>query len=244
MSALGGKPFLLMLHCVHIDVARILEACKDLTTLQTIMVTFNEALTAGSFFSAAFEGACATVQGASGGVFGMMGLFIADLVLNFETVKRSDPADLKAHDLIFPGYTARTAVRLFRQIWARGKTITKSSLPKGDLWKGRWLGTFYKADSNQSMQDEGGCYRRGTVHVQATAAWAAHACLPNILHHECSHIYRSKFCLVSCRRLSLRSFPFLPVPPQLEEWEMGTNLAYCWRFCHPRCIHWLATVLL
>ena len=48
-------------------------------------------LNAGSFFSAAFEGACATVQGASGGVFGMMGLFIADLVLNFETVKRSVP---------------------------------------------------------------------------------------------------------------------------------------------------------
>ena len=45
-------------------------------------------LSAGNFFSAAFEGACATVQGASGGVFGMMGLFIADLVLNFETVKR------------------------------------------------------------------------------------------------------------------------------------------------------------
>lgn len=42
----------------------------------------------GSFFSAAFENACATVQGASGGVFGMIGLFIGDLILNFETVKR------------------------------------------------------------------------------------------------------------------------------------------------------------
>lgn len=48
----------------------------------------NASVGAGNFFSAAFEGACATVQGASGGVFGMMGLFIADLVLNFETVKR------------------------------------------------------------------------------------------------------------------------------------------------------------
>ena len=44
---------------------------------------------AGNFFSAAFESGCATVQGASGGVFGMIGLFIADLVLNFETVRRS-----------------------------------------------------------------------------------------------------------------------------------------------------------
>lgn len=42
----------------------------------------------GNFFSAAFESGCNTVQGASGGVFGMIGLFIADLVLNFETVKR------------------------------------------------------------------------------------------------------------------------------------------------------------
>jgi len=42
----------------------------------------------GNFFSAAFENGCATVQGASGGVFGMIGLFIADLVLNFETVQR------------------------------------------------------------------------------------------------------------------------------------------------------------
>lgn len=51
----------------------------------------TQPLFAGSFFGAAFENGCKTVQGASGGVFGMMGLFIADLILNFETVKRQVP---------------------------------------------------------------------------------------------------------------------------------------------------------
>lgn len=44
---------------------------------------------AGNFFSAAFEDRCAAVAGASGGIFGLLGLFIADMVLNFETLTRS-----------------------------------------------------------------------------------------------------------------------------------------------------------
>jgi membrane associated rhomboid family serine protease len=43
---------------------------------------------AGNFFSAAFEDRCAAVAGASGGIFGLLGLFIADMVLNFETLTR------------------------------------------------------------------------------------------------------------------------------------------------------------
>ncbi|DBB06814.1 hypothetical protein WJX82_002835 [Trebouxia sp. C0006] len=42
----------------------------------------------GNFFSAAFEDRCAAVAGASGGIFGLLGLFIADMVLNFETLTR------------------------------------------------------------------------------------------------------------------------------------------------------------
>lgn len=44
---------------------------------------------AGNFFSAAFEDHCEAVAGASGGIFGLLGLFIADMVLNFETLTRS-----------------------------------------------------------------------------------------------------------------------------------------------------------
>lgn len=43
---------------------------------------------AGNFFSAAFEDHCKAVAGASGGIFGLLGLFIADMVLNFETLTR------------------------------------------------------------------------------------------------------------------------------------------------------------
>lgn len=43
---------------------------------------------AGNFFSAAFEDTCLALVGASGGVFGMVGLFIADMVVNFSTIKR------------------------------------------------------------------------------------------------------------------------------------------------------------
>ena len=42
----------------------------------------------GNFFSAAFENSCLAVAGASGGIFGMIGLYIADMILNFESIKR------------------------------------------------------------------------------------------------------------------------------------------------------------
>lgn len=43
---------------------------------------------AGNFFSAVFENSCIAVVGSSGGVFGMFGLFIADIVMNFESIRR------------------------------------------------------------------------------------------------------------------------------------------------------------
>ena len=43
---------------------------------------------AGNFFSAAFEDTCIALVGASGGVFGMVGLFIADMIVNFSYIKR------------------------------------------------------------------------------------------------------------------------------------------------------------
>uniref|UniRef100_A0A061RCH9 RHOMBOID-like protein n=1 Tax=Tetraselmis sp. GSL018 TaxID=582737 RepID=A0A061RCH9_9CHLO len=42
----------------------------------------------GQLMSALFEDPCHLVVGASGGVFGMMGLFVADMVVNFQTIKR------------------------------------------------------------------------------------------------------------------------------------------------------------
>ena len=40
----------------------------------------------GAFWSALFEDGCRIVVGASGGVFGVFGLFIADMVVNFESI--------------------------------------------------------------------------------------------------------------------------------------------------------------
>lgn len=39
-----------------------------------------------NFISATFEPACTLLVGASGAVFGFMGLFIADLIVNFESI--------------------------------------------------------------------------------------------------------------------------------------------------------------
>ena len=48
-------------------------------------------MSAGNFFSAAFENNCLAVAGASGGIFGMIGLYVADMILNFESIKRCSP---------------------------------------------------------------------------------------------------------------------------------------------------------
>jgi membrane associated rhomboid family serine protease len=42
----------------------------------------------GQMLSATTEDPCSHVVGASGGVFGMIGLFVADMVVNFQTIKR------------------------------------------------------------------------------------------------------------------------------------------------------------
>lgn len=54
----------------------------------TALTGTDTAVAVGNFFSAAFEDRCAAVAGASGGIFGLLGLFIADMVLNFETLTR------------------------------------------------------------------------------------------------------------------------------------------------------------
>ena len=51
-------------------------------------------LCAGNFFSAAFEDTCLALVGASGGVFGMVGLFIADMVVNFASIRRQVPSQI------------------------------------------------------------------------------------------------------------------------------------------------------
>lgn len=56
-------------------------------TWRTILVFFLTSL-AGNFLSATFEDQCLLVVGASGAVFGFMGFYVADYVINFESVKR------------------------------------------------------------------------------------------------------------------------------------------------------------
>ena len=43
---------------------------------------------AGAFFAAVTQSACKPTAGASGGIFGMMGLFIADMIMNHHTLTR------------------------------------------------------------------------------------------------------------------------------------------------------------
>jgi membrane associated rhomboid family serine protease len=42
----------------------------------------------GQLISAVWEEPCRVIVGASGGVFGIMGLFVADMIVNFRTIKR------------------------------------------------------------------------------------------------------------------------------------------------------------
>lgn len=53
-----------------------------------IAVLWVAAVLAGNFWSAALESPCTQVVGASGGVFGLIGLCVADMVLNLETIRR------------------------------------------------------------------------------------------------------------------------------------------------------------
>eukprot|EP01023_Acetabularia_acetabulum_P006713 TRINITY_DN12822_c0_g1_i1.p2 TRINITY_DN12822_c0_g1~~TRINITY_DN12822_c0_g1_i1.p2 ORF type:complete len:209 (-),score=9.52 TRINITY_DN12822_c0_g1_i1:239-826(-) len=52
------------------------------------MVLWLVSILGSNFLSAALEDRCTQVVGASGGVFGFVGLFIADMIINFETITR------------------------------------------------------------------------------------------------------------------------------------------------------------
>ena len=54
-------------------------------TWRMFLLCFVSAL-GGSFFSTIFENGCKIIVGASGGVFGMFGLFMADMMINFESI--------------------------------------------------------------------------------------------------------------------------------------------------------------
>ena len=77
-------------------------------TARIVVVWFVSILGAG-FLSAAIESPCVQVVGASGGVSGLVGLFIADMVLNFETVTRPIMRCVSAAILLgYFGYSAIT----------------------------------------------------------------------------------------------------------------------------------------
>lgn len=49
---------------------------------------FVAAAAGGNLFSAAWESPCIAVVGASGGIFGLAGAYLADMALNWETLRR------------------------------------------------------------------------------------------------------------------------------------------------------------
>lgn len=51
-------------------------------------VLWAAACLGGQLISAVWEDPCRVIVGASGGVFGIMGLFVADMIVNFRTIKR------------------------------------------------------------------------------------------------------------------------------------------------------------
>eukprot|EP00877_Chromochloris_zofingiensis_P014440 jgi/Chrzof1/924/Cz01g33230.t1 len=53
-----------------------------------IIIVWFVSVLGGAFLSCALENPCIQVVGCSGGCFGLFGLFIADMVLNFESVRR------------------------------------------------------------------------------------------------------------------------------------------------------------
>jgi len=71
--------------CLFFVLAHTLEAKYG--WIRMFIICFLSGL-GGSFFSAVMEDSCIVVVGASGICFGLFGLFIADLVLNHETIKQ------------------------------------------------------------------------------------------------------------------------------------------------------------
>ena len=56
--------------------------------MRRVAITSRRSGRAGAFFAAVTQSACKPTVGASGGIFGMMGLFIADMIMNNRTLTR------------------------------------------------------------------------------------------------------------------------------------------------------------
>ena len=80
--------------------------------------------------------------------------------------------------------------------------------------------------------------------MQAPASWAAHACVPGILHREHHYIFRRQLCLVPCRRIPMRPVPLLSVSAESEKREMGAGASHCRGLRHSGRVHCFALVFL